>query len=118
MGRSAHSTATAAKVKLVDMGKGVQGIASASNLQIVNGGQTTASILYARDQTGAELDKVFVQMKLSVVAPEKVKIIVPKISRFSNTQNKINPIGIALLGILRHCLFYAPSDSVWYSRDF
>jgi hypothetical protein len=83
-------TATAAGIELEEISDGMFGISSIRNLQIVNGGQTTASILYARDQSRSDLDDVFVQMKLSVIRPERVEEIVPKISRFANTQNRIS----------------------------
>ena len=60
------------------------------NLQIVNGGQTTASILYARDMKKSDLSKVSVQMKLSVIKDELLDEVVPKISRYSNTQNAVS----------------------------
>ncbi len=83
-------TATASHIDL-DFGfQGGLGVRSISDLQIVNGGQTTASILYARDKEECDLEKVFVQVKLSVVHPENVKEIVPKISKFANTQNRIS----------------------------
>lgn len=83
-------TATASNIDMERMPDGTLGIRSFTDLQIVNGGQTTASILYAKDQTRADLSDVFVQMKLSVIEPEKVEEIVPKISRFANTQNRIS----------------------------
>ena len=83
-------TATASRVDIERLPDGILGIRSVANLQIVNGGQTTASILYARDQNRADLAGVFVQMKLSVIEPDKVEEIVPKISRFANTQNRIS----------------------------
>ena len=61
-----------------------------TNLQIVNGGQTTASIYTAWHKEHANLDGIFVQVKLSVVDSEKVNDIVPKISEYANTQNKVN----------------------------
>jgi len=62
-----------------------------TNLQIVNGGQTTASIYTAWHGTDkADLRNLFVQVKLSVVEGEKVNDIVPKISEYANTQNKVN----------------------------
>ena len=62
-----------------------------TNLQIVNGGQTTASIYTAwRGKDKADLKNIFVQVKLSVVESEKVNDIVPKISEYANTQNKVN----------------------------
>ena len=60
------------------------------NLQIVNGGQTTASIHYAWLKDKVDLTDVAVQMKLSVVSPEQTGKIVPEISRFANTQNSVN----------------------------
>lgn len=61
------------------------------NLQIVNGGQTTASIFNVMKRDKAEnLDKVRVQMKLTVVRPEVVDEIVPKISLYANSQNKVS----------------------------
>jgi hypothetical protein len=62
---------------------------SVRNLQIVNGGQTTASI-YTAGSKGVDLSRVYVQIKLSVIAPEQVEEVVPRISEFSNTQNKVS----------------------------
>lgn len=59
------------------------------NLQIVNGGQTTASI-HAAKRRNADLSKVFVQMKLSIVPSDRAIDIVPKISEFANSQNRVN----------------------------
>lgn len=83
-------TATASGVELRTLEDGQLGIAAIQNLQIVNGGQTTASILYAKDVGKAALERVHVQMKLSVVPPELIEQVVPKISRYANTQNKIS----------------------------
>lgn len=60
------------------------------NFQIVNGGQTTASIHVASRNKSIDLSKVFVQMKLSVVDPEQAEAIVPKISEYANSQNRVN----------------------------
>ncbi|GFZ98710.1 hypothetical protein GCM10010923_03660 [Blastomonas marina] len=83
-------TATASGVELRQLEDGQLGISSIHDLQIVNGGQTTASILYAKDVGKASLDKVHVQMKLSVVPDESVEKVVPLISRYANTQNRIS----------------------------
>lgn len=65
-------------------------VTSISNLQIVNGAQTTGS-LHAVMKTAAEqLQRVFVQMKLTVVPFDRAEEIVPRISEFANTQNKVN----------------------------
>ena len=85
-------TVTAAGIETCKMKNGETGIRLIRNMQIVNGGQTTASILYANDRRKgkADLSGVFVQMKLSVVDSDRVEEIVPKISRFANTQNRIS----------------------------
>ena len=59
------------------------------NLQIVNGGQTTSSI-HAAFRKKTPLAQVFVQMKLSIVDPEKAEILVPRISEYANSQNRVN----------------------------
>ncbi|TIM46721.1 MAG: hypothetical protein E5Y55_10400 [Mesorhizobium sp.] len=61
-----------------------------TNLQIVNGGQTTGSVHAALRTMKGNLEDVFVQMKLTVVPPERSEEIVPKISEYANTQNKVN----------------------------
>ncbi|WP_158239852.1 AIPR family protein [Phycicoccus duodecadis] len=62
------------------------------DLQIVNGGQTTASLFYVRRDTSPkpDLSKVHVQMKLVVVEPETAGDLVPNVSRFANSQNRIS----------------------------
>ena len=72
-------------------GDGTLILDSVRHLQIVNGGQTTASIFNVlKKDKGANLQDIRVQMKLSVVKPEDVTAIVPKISEYANSQNKVN----------------------------
>src|SRR5262249_47586193 len=82
-------SATASRVEWRDRGNGSLGIRRIHDLQIVNGGQTTASIHSSLMKKEADLTKVFVQMKLTVVDPQHLQEVVPEISRFSNTQNKV-----------------------------
>lgn len=82
-------TATAEKVTIRET-KGGLLVTGLKNLQIVNGGQTTASIHAASRRKDIDLSKVFVQMKLSVVEPERALQVVPKISEFANSQNRVN----------------------------
>jgi hypothetical protein len=65
-------------------------ITTAADLQIVNGGQTTASLASARKNDKADLSSVYVQMKLSVVSPERSGEMIPMISRFANSQNRVS----------------------------
>lgn len=81
---------TAAKVKLVDLCDGRPGISNISDLQIVNGGQTTASLHYAKVKNKANLSDLVVEAKLSVVAKDKRDDLVAQISKFANSQNRIN----------------------------
>lgn len=82
-------TATAKEVITEQTDKGIF-IKSIRDLQIVNGGQTTASLFHTNKKDKAPIDHVFVQMKLSVVDEEKSEEVVPKISEYANTQNKVN----------------------------
>lgn len=65
-------------------------LVKAKDFQIVNGGQTTASLSTVKFKDKADLSKVFVQMKLTEVEGEDAVKIIPKISRCSNSQNKVN----------------------------
>ena len=61
-----------------------------TNLQIINGGQTTASLASAVLKQNANLDGIFVQMKLSLIkndeeGPELIRLI----AKFANKQNKV-----------------------------
>lgn len=60
-----------------------------SDLQIVNGAQTTASLAALRLDGKLPLSSVFVPMKLSVVAPEVASGLVQEISRCANSQNAV-----------------------------
>jgi hypothetical protein len=88
-------TATASSVKTASRADGSLAITYIKDFQIVNGGQTTASILYARDGLKYELSDVFAQVKLSVVEEEKLEKVVPKISEYANTQNKVSLADLA-----------------------
>ncbi|MDB4634102.1 AIPR family protein [Rubripirellula sp.] len=93
-------TATAIDTEMVD---GQLTITSLENMQIVNGGQTTAAIYFSPREKGGikgaektfnykdiELDKVYVQMKLSVIEDkEKSDEMKANIATFANSQNSI-----------------------------
>lgn len=83
-------TATSAQVVTGENGTRLLG---AKYLQIVNGGQTTASLHAALRLGQQSLDKIHVQMKLSVVTveeAEKLEDMIEKIARYSNSQNKVS----------------------------
>lgn len=69
--------------------EGIRWIEKITNLQIVNGGQTTASIHSAKKDR-INIDGVYVQMKLTVPKdPAALSILNPKIAEYSNSQNQI-----------------------------
>jgi hypothetical protein len=67
------------------------------DFQIVNGGQTTASLYHTQKKfKDADLSKIFVQMKLTVIKDKEQKNIeVPNISRFANSQNKVSELDLS-----------------------
>ncbi|SKB73538.1 AIPR protein [Arthrobacter sp. 49Tsu3.1M3] len=84
-------TATATAVS-VDVASGMPVLRGIENLQIVNGGQTTASLYNLRKETSPkpDLSGIFVQMKLIVVDSAKAEEIVPDVARYANSQNKVS----------------------------
>ena len=88
-------TATASEVVIEGQASGRPSISLMKNFQVVNGGQTTASLLYARDSLKKDLSNVYVQVKLSVIDEEQIEQVVPKISEYANTQNKVSLADLA-----------------------
>jgi hypothetical protein len=84
--------ATAEKIELgiSSDGKGMV-INNVEDFQIVNGGQTTASIYHTLKKDKADISGIFVQLKLSVVKnKDNFSEIVSRISEYANTQNKVS----------------------------
>lgn len=81
---------TASNVEVVRLADGGFGIASVRDLQIVNGAQTTASIHHLARRDKADVSHIHVPAKLTVVAEDQLDQIVPLISRYANSQNKVN----------------------------
>jgi hypothetical protein len=80
--------ATADHIELDEENRYIKNI---KNLQIVNGGQTTASIFNTARKEKVDISQVFVQVKFSIIEnPGQYNEIVSEISRCSNTQNKVN----------------------------
>ena len=70
-------------------------ITKAKDFQIINGGQTTASISNARhkEKDKIDLSRLYVQMKLTAIdetTPEDTDELIRNISRSSNSQNKVS----------------------------
>jgi hypothetical protein len=83
--------ATAESVEfLMSEGKNLR-IKSVQDFQIVNGGQTTASLYHTLKKDKADISGVHVQLKLSVIKnKEYFSDIVSRISEYANTQNKVS----------------------------
>ena len=80
--------ATAEKIKFV-VEDGVKYIKEIVGFQIVNGGQTTASIHRAKKNDDIDLDEISIPAKISVIQKEDIRTFVPLISRYSNSQNAV-----------------------------
>ena len=88
-------TVFARHVETVPLEDGV-GLVRADDFQIINGGQTTASLYHTRRKDRKDIDKISVQMKLVVVHDEDcIRDLVPRISQFSNTQNRVQLADLA-----------------------
>ena len=83
-------SATATSITILENERGKY-VTSIKNLQIVNGGQTTASLSTTRYKDKADLSGIYVQMKLTVIPDhDQAQVLIPKISRGSNSQNSVN----------------------------
>lgn len=63
-------------------------ITSFNNLQIINGGQTTATLATTSIKNNADLTGIFVQMKMTILKEENPDLI-RYIATYANSQNKV-----------------------------
>ncbi len=83
------------------------------DFQIVNGGQTTASIYHAVRKEKTDISKVTVQVKVTVVhRAEQVAEFVPLISLYANSQNKVNTADFSANDVF-HQKLESWSRTVW-----
>lgn len=82
-------TATAESIEVENNSSGLR-VKRIKDLQIVNGGQTTASLYHTARKDKVSLEGIFVQMKLSVIDDAEGEKIIPRISEYANTQNRVN----------------------------
>lgn len=108
---------TAEEIKTVRTPEGNLSIKSIKGMQIVNGGQTVASINRAKKNDRCQhLDKLAVQAKITVVKAGMLEELVPKISRFSNTQNKVNEADFASNDPF-HIAIEKLANSIWVAGE-
>jgi hypothetical protein len=104
---------TAAEVRFEKRGDGQTGLAWVKDFQIVNGGQTTASIYHAMKKERLDISEVVVQVKLTVLRqPDQIGELVPLIAKFANSQNKVNAADLAANGPFHHQLEQL-SRTIW-----
>jgi hypothetical protein len=80
---------TAEEAETVETEGGGIAITRLKGLQIVNGGQTTASLYMAKYRDKTDISSVYVAAKIIVLAKHAADEYVKKISKFANTQNAI-----------------------------
>lgn len=82
---------TASSIETVKTDEGLE-IIGVNDLQIINGGQTTASLLNTKinHKNETRLDEIFVPMKLTVIKSDNFSQMVENISRTANSQNKVS----------------------------
>jgi hypothetical protein len=108
---------TARQVEVRQNASGHDEIVRILGLQIVNGGQTTASIhrAWKMDRATAEVERVFVQAKLTVITAsedEQFTDLVRSISKFANSQNAVKDDDLEA-NQPWHVAFEKLSRSVW-----
>jgi|GEM_PF-392919 len=90
---------TAADVTIRPVSNGLVMLERVSDFQIVNGGQTTASIFHAVKKMKTDVSHAVVQVKLTVLKDQsKISELVPLISKYANSQNKVNNADLSANG--------------------
>ena len=87
-------TSTAKQIETID---GKMFIKSLTDFQIVNGGQTTASI-YFTQKDGFSIEKVKIMAKINVardVSVEGLDSLISDISKYSNSQTKVSTVDLS-----------------------
>jgi hypothetical protein len=90
-----NGLASTAMNVITEIENGQHVITGVKDFQIVNGGQTTASLFHTAKKYKSDLSEIFVQMKLTVIRDEEKKNeIVPFISRYANSQTKVSELDL------------------------
>lgn len=85
-----NGIATTANEITIEKKEGQTLITSIKDFQIINGGQTTASLTSASRKKESKLDDIFVPMKITIVKNiDSYDEIVKNISKYANSQNKV-----------------------------
>jgi hypothetical protein len=82
-------SATASSIKVNKENGKIEAI---NDFQIVNGGQTTATLYYTKKHLRKSLSEIFVQVKISVLSKtDNYPELISNISRFANSQAAVKP---------------------------
>lgn len=106
--------ATAEEVSISDLPNNQgKAIAIVKDFQIVNGGQTTASIYHTWKKDKVDISNVFVPVKLTIVKNrENFSEIVGRIAEYANTQNKVSASDLSS-NRENHVLIEKLSRTIW-----
>jgi len=120
-------TCTASSIETEKTEDGSLEIIEAEDFQIVNGGQTTASLYEGSSKRKESMNNVNVLMKITIIGEDKdFERIASNISRFSNTQNKIqmadfssnDPFHVQIERMSRSIWAPAKDDNTYQTRWF
>lgn len=117
----AYNNGLSITAKAVEMNSEGTHVTALRAFQIVNGGQTTASLHHAKYRQSMDLTGVMVQAKITVVTDGADSDLPPKVSQFANAQNPVrmadftanNPFHIALETVAKETAVPG-GDIYWY----
>jgi len=106
--------ATAEEVTIINLPDNQgKAIARVKDFQIVNGGQTTASIYHTWKRDKIDISNVFIPVKLTIVKDrENFSEIVGRIAEYANTQNKVSASDLSS-NRENHVLLEKLSRTIW-----
>lgn len=106
--------ATAEEVTISDLPNNQgKAIAQVKDFQIVNGGQTTASVYHTWKKDKIDISNVFVPVKLTIVKNrENFSEIVGRIAEYANTQNRVSASDLSS-NRENHVLIEKLSRTIW-----
>ncbi len=113
----AFNNGIAATAEDLDITHGSEGllISKVKDFQIVNGGQTTASIFHTWKKDKVDISNVYVPVKLTLVKDkENFGEIVGRIAEYANTQNRVSASDLSS-NRENHVLLEKLSRTIWAS---
>jgi len=106
--------ATAEEVTITDLPNNQgKAIARVKDFQIVNGGQTTASVYHTWKKDKVDISNVFIPVKLTIVKNrDNFSEIVGRIAEYANTQNRVSASDLSS-NRENHVLIEKLSRTIW-----